>query len=435
MKKGFTLIELLVVMVIIALLVGLLLPALGRAKEEARKTQCRSNLRQLGLATIMYTNDNNSMTPVAYGFRHYDSETSNGTGVFMVDGGSGYTVDRYSVQLYLWPKADWGYSTGAPAPWTSVGQNDPNVPAWDDNWDEVDMRYGAGGGGGAKASGLALLYTGGYLTQAGGAVLQCPSRTLPEKTERGFWNQAEWDGSVPSWTLAEADGYNSRLNAVVENDPDEPFWTTGGKAAWTDGDHIGEMGLGIIMGNPGYDGGNWWWMEMTRSSGSYVYGYKIDDSTDTLHGWGSSKVCAGPSDYYQANQHYCNMVGSYQVRPLDRSGLGYNSYHIDRIAGKAVASDAIYGWFGRSNISNRNNSWRQGFRANPAELLLESFVMNHDMSYNVLFTDGSVKTYGDSGANLFKTYKLLQIAQGGIPSLQRLSQVYKDYFDPLYAQD
>ena len=66
-KRGFTLIELLVVMVIIALLVGLLLPALGRAKEEARKTQCRSNLRQIGLATTMYTNDNKGWTPVVYG--------------------------------------------------------------------------------------------------------------------------------------------------------------------------------------------------------------------------------------------------------------------------------------------------------------------------------------------------------------------------------
>ena len=64
-KRGFTIIELLVAIAIIAILAGMLLPALGVARESARSARCSSNLKQLGVAFAVYTSANDGFYPCA----------------------------------------------------------------------------------------------------------------------------------------------------------------------------------------------------------------------------------------------------------------------------------------------------------------------------------------------------------------------------------
>jgi prepilin-type N-terminal cleavage/methylation domain-containing protein len=69
-QRGFTLIELLVVVAVIATLAGLLLPAVSMVRASAYKTQCASNLRQIGIALVGYTSDNDGRLP----FRNFNND-------------------------------------------------------------------------------------------------------------------------------------------------------------------------------------------------------------------------------------------------------------------------------------------------------------------------------------------------------------------------
>jgi prepilin-type N-terminal cleavage/methylation domain-containing protein/prepilin-type processing-associated H-X9-DG protein len=67
-KKAFTLIELLVVIAIIAILASILFPVFGRARENARRSSCQSNLKQIGVAFMQYTQDYDERYPGASGY-------------------------------------------------------------------------------------------------------------------------------------------------------------------------------------------------------------------------------------------------------------------------------------------------------------------------------------------------------------------------------
>ena len=322
-KRGcaaFTLIELLVVMVIIALLVGLLLPALARAKEEARKTQCRSNLRQIGLAVAMYTGDNGGWSPMLAGNLHLQ----NGGVKFPWE--IDYAADP---RLFGIMEDDDTLSSnqiavGQPSTWPVR----PSMPV-----------------------GLGLLWRGGYLTGKGTQILYCPSNNSARHARELRWHQ------------------------FTRYDADEPFWTSGGVFVLGDSDGLGDPGS------------NW------DSEGHDCF--VLDAGRVSM--W-------SPTGY----AGYCNLFVNYSMRFLKQYTHKVNSGASEPVylAPTAVKlEEAVSAGLVADNLEvlGQGYAYAAWLAAPERYTAYKKYaVTNHDASYNVLFTDGAVKTWNDGGGGVWR---------------------------------
>ena len=336
-------------MVIIALLVGLLLPALARAKEEARKTQCRSNLRQIGLAVTMYSNDNGGWGPEKGGVTPGNWS------------GSSFTPGQHEACAEA-GNGWWNFSTGPqhnvfgafhryrPSHLNIVTVGQPQV-------------WLASKAAPARAIGIGLLWSGGYLTSKGAQILYCPSNNTCR-----YYKE-------------------NRNTQYCRYDSDEPFWTSNGSVVRTNNNQVGDStawnlnGLNHFVGRSGC-GTSW-----AGRLNSYVCHVFIN-YTSRL----ATEYNRNSGDWLMPTALKLEEMGQRAIL-ADNLELwtGFTPPSTDKGVIPHAAGSASFP--GACRLLTKAQCYaKMGYRT----------VTNHDNSYNVLFPDGSVQSFTDGSKSMIK---------------------------------
>lgn len=143
--RGFTLVELLVVIGIIALLIGILLPVLSRARDAGNRTACLSNMRQLGMAFVMYTQENKGTFPYNTSFAR--------PGNRLAPSGSSYSAQygKNKVSNYDFVDPSAGGTDYGPHPEDWVYWQSENPPSYRDITESAVARFLGGNGSSREA--------------------------------------------------------------------------------------------------------------------------------------------------------------------------------------------------------------------------------------------------------------------------------------------
>lgn len=217
-NKSFTLIELLVIVAIIGILAALLLPALSRAKERARRAVCMSNQGQLALASVLYGEDNDYYLP---NFEHPGAAS-----IYL-----GYTTEHSYKALLSYVGGSSSTFTCPSDPRAPTSYSLPRVNMW-----KTTILNLAGWDPGMDG----YAYTGSYFQDPGGDfwpggdLPYCSPVRLHEGASKPVW--ADWVYRAPYWTTTYANhGPNGFISTDQADILPEELGAEGGNVTYLDG--------------------------------------------------------------------------------------------------------------------------------------------------------------------------------------------------------